>query len=245
MTVSPIATSASPLQLPTHIQEIAITVTAQDLGPNLLNENFLKAGGIVPEDWELARPPVAGPGGSQVVFKNGLSIVAQPRTLSFMETIGDRPLDSVQAGVIAQQYIKLLPKADYQGLTISPKCLVPFPQNTDGARQFITRTLLAPGPWQDFGKTPVQAGVNFLYQLETCQLNVNINQATIQIPEQPNVSALLFVGNFNYPINAPDAAMRVSLLEQYLKGWQSDFQTFRSMVDEQFLGQRQPATVFG
>jgi len=250
MTIAPItpisANNPPEFKLPEDIQEVAITVAAKNLDPTILNEQFLKFTGIIPEDWELARQPVLGPQGSQIVFKNGLGIVAQPRTVTFTETIGNRNIADLLIADIARQYISKLPKAEYQGLTIAPKCLVPFPKNADSARQYITRTLLAPGPWQDFGKAPVQAGVNFLYQFETCQLNLAINQATIQIPEQPNVGALLFAGNFNYPIENPSAEGRLALLDQYLKGWQSDLQTFRSMVYDRFLVQQsQPVSVFG
>lgn len=250
MTIAPItpisSNNAPAFKLPDDIQEVAITVAARNLDPTILNEQFLKFSGIIPEDWELARQPVLGPQGSQIVFKNGLAIVAQPRTVTFTETIGNRNISEILVAEMARQYASKLPKAEYQGLTISPKCLVPFADNADGARQYITQTLLAPGPWQDFGKAPVQAGVNFLYQFETCQLNLAINQATIQIPEQPNVAALLFAGNFNYPIENPSTEGRLALLGQYLEGWQSDLQTFRSMIYDRFLVQQsQPVSVFG
>jgi hypothetical protein len=235
----------NPVTLPQNIQEIAVTIAAKNLDPTLLSEQFLKLSGIVPNEWEAARQPVFSPGGSQIVFKNGLGIVAQPRTVTFMETMGNKPQEEILVAKIAIQFIDKLPNAEYQGLTISPKYLIPFPQNADGARQYITRTLLAPGPWQDFGQAPVQAGVNFLYQFEGCQLSLGINQATLQLPDQGNVSALLFAGNFNYPIENPDPQARLKMLHQYLNGWQSDLDTFRGIVYERFLVQRQPETVFG
>ena len=69
--------SPFPLQ---DIQELSITIAAKELDPTLLSEQFLKFSGIVPNEWELARQPVLNPGGSQVMFKNGVGIVAQPRT---------------------------------------------------------------------------------------------------------------------------------------------------------------------
>lgn len=253
MPINPDSTSSSmtqsastkPVPLPQSIQEIAITIAAKDLDPTLLSEQFLKLSGIVPSEWEAARQPIFSPGVSQIVFKNGLSIVAQPRTVSFMETMGDKPAEAMLVAKTAIQFIDKLPNAEYQGLSISPKYLVPFPQNADGARQYITRTLLMPGPWQEFGNAPVQAGVNFLYQFEGCQLSLSINQATLQIPDQSSISALLFAGNFNYPIENPDSQARLTMLNQYLMGWQSDLQTFRDIVHERFLSQRQPETVFG
>jgi hypothetical protein len=39
------------------IQELALALTAKNYSPTLLNSDFLKYSGIVPPDWELARPP--------------------------------------------------------------------------------------------------------------------------------------------------------------------------------------------
>ena len=61
--------SPFPLQ---DIQELSITIAAKELDPTLLSEQFLKFSGIVPNEWELARQPVLNPGGSQVMFKNGV-----------------------------------------------------------------------------------------------------------------------------------------------------------------------------
>jgi hypothetical protein len=38
------------------IQELALALTAKNHSPTLLNSDFLKYSGIVPPDWELARP---------------------------------------------------------------------------------------------------------------------------------------------------------------------------------------------
>ena len=231
-----------PLQ---DIQELSITIGAKDLDPSLLSEQFLKFSGIVPNEWELARPPVLNSSGSQVMFKNGVGIVAQPRTIMFMETIGAKDLQEVLVADIARQYVSKLPNAEYQGLTISPKYLVPFSSNIDGARQYITKTLLAPGPWHDVGNAPIQAGINFLYQLDRCQLNLNINQAMLQLPDQQAIAAVLFAGNFNYPIESAVPQECLSLILQSLNEWQSDFGIFKDIVNERFLAQQQPETVFG
>ncbi|BFM38938.1 hypothetical protein [Synechocystis sp. LKSZ1] len=245
MTTVPSSPSTEASSLPKEIQEITLTLAVKELDPALLSEQFLKFSGIIPNEWELARPAVVGPNGSQLMFKNGLGIVAQPRVINFMETMTNKAVDDLAVAATTRQFVQKLPNAEYLGLTISPKCLIPFPDQADGARKYITQTLLNPGPWQDFGKAPVQAGVNFLYQFEGCQLTLNINQALLQIPDQPTLQALLFSGNFTYRLEAQTPADRIPVLEQYLGAWQSDLQTFRSMIYDRFLAQQQPMTVFG
>ncbi len=231
-------TQTPPMQIQ-EIQELAITIAAKNLNPTMLSEEFLKFSGVIPQDWELARQPALNNNFAQVVFKNGVNIVAQPRTITFVEQMGNRPLDELQISEVATQYVKKLPNAEYQTLSISPKSVVPMPGNPDAARQFITGKLLAAGPWQDFGNTPVQAGLNLVYQLEHCQFNLSINQAQIQIPEQSAIPALLFAGNFNYKVEGDTQEERIDKLEAGLKAWESDIQAFREIVNQRFLGEQQ------
>ncbi len=227
-----------PIQLQ-EIQELAITIAAKNLNPTMLSEEFLKFSGVIPQDWEVARQPTLGTNFSQVTFKNGINIVAQPRTITFVEQMGNRNLDELTISQVATQYVTKLPNAEYQTLSISPKSVVPFPGNPDSARQFITTKLLSPGPWQDFGTAPVQAGLNLLYQLENCQLNLSINQAQIQIPDQATIPALLFAGNFNYNVEGATQQERISKLEAGLQAWQADIKAFREIVNQRFLGEQQ------
>ena len=239
-------TPQEPVTLPDEIREIAITIAVQELDPSLINEQFLKFSGIIPNEWELSQQPVIGKGGSQLVFKNGVSIVAQPRSLTFLEGMNDKTSETVSVGKVASAFVEKLPNAKYVGVTITPKCLIPLPTQIDGARKFITENLLSPGPWQDLGKAPMQAAIELTYQLEGCQFNLKINQATLQIPDRQPVSALLFAGNFNYALNNPEPQQRLSVAKQYIDAWQSDLDTFSSIVRDKFLEeQRQPQTVFG
>jgi hypothetical protein len=240
-----IPTSQEPVTLPNEILEISISIAVKELDPSLVNEQFLKFSGIVPNEWELNQQPVVSKAGSQLVFKNGLSIVAQPRSLTFLEGMNDKTAEVVTVGKVASAFVEKLPNAQYNGVVVTPKCLIPLPDQNDGARKFITGTLLASGAWQDLGKAPVQAAVEFTYLLEGCQFNLKVNQATLQIPDRQAVSALLFAGNFNYSLNNPNPQERVNVAKQYIEAWQSDLDTFRGIVHEKFLAEQQPQTVFG
>ena len=238
--------AGTPAQLPKEIQEIAFTLAVKQFDPSMLTEQFVKFSGIIPNEWELARQPVANKAAAQLVFKNGVSIVAQPKNISFLEAMNaDKQPDAVVAAQVANTFAEKLPNADYQAVTISPKTIVPLPEQVDGARKFITERLLADGSWKNFGKASVRAGVDLLYQFESCQLNLKVNQAVLQIPEQQSVSALLFSGNFNYRLANPEPAERIKVAKQVLDAWQSDLETFSGIIHEHFLAEQTPQTVFG
>lgn len=232
------------------IQEIAISIAANNLTPTMLSEEFLKFSGIVPSDWALSKQPVLNPNFAQLVFQNGVSIAAQPGTINFLEAVGEKQIKALVAPELARKYVQKLPNAEYQTLNVSPKILIPLPGSQDAAREYITKNLLASGSWQEIGQSPVQAGINLLYNLQRCQLTVSINEARLQSPDKASISALLFAGTFNYNLAKVSSQERLNHLERLLESWKMDWKTFRDIVDQKFLHQQQqeeeslPTSVF-
>lgn len=60
-----------------QVQELLIVIAVRQQNPSILTADFLKYTGIIPSDWELARPPVLTNTAAQVVYQNGVSIVAE------------------------------------------------------------------------------------------------------------------------------------------------------------------------
>jgi len=94
------------------IQELALSLTAKNHSPTLLNSDFLKYSGIVPTDGELARPPILGPQISQVAFTNGTNIVAQSNAITFIESLSTKPLEDTKIPAIIRKYVEALPRTD-------------------------------------------------------------------------------------------------------------------------------------
>lgn len=234
---------ANPVQLtenqPTpvlkDIEELTISIGAKKLDPMMLTHQFLTATGIVPNDWELTKQPVTNPRGSQVSFKNGVNIISQPGNISFVEAIANKDLKQLQFAQIAQKYVHHLPNAEYQGLTISPKIIVPFQDEEEGGKKFISEKLIASGPWCEFGKNPPQAALNLFYELDQCQLGLNINPARLQQPNQTVISAVLFAGNFSYNLSTLVGNELITQLSQKINNWDQDLEIFRELIYEKFL----------
>ena len=225
--------TSSPLST---IDEISIIVAAQDLTPTMMSEDFLKFSGIVPKDWELSQQPILNPAAAQLNYTNGVSITAQPRTINFSEALNNKKPENILIPELVTKYIEKLPHADYLGMSFNPKMLVPFPQDPQIVRQYITERLLGSGSWKNIGKAPVQAGINLMYLLEHCQLTINIAEARLQQANKAPVAAILFSGNFNYNLAqdiSPEA--KIDGLKQGLNFWKSDFLNFRDIVFNKFL----------
>ena len=219
------------------IEEISLIVAAQDLTPTMMSQDFLKFSGIVPQDWELAQQPVLTPNYAQLNFTNGVGINAQPRTITINEPLTNKKLEEVTIHQVASKYVEKLPHADYVGSSFSPKILLPFANEPQAVRQYITGVLLGSGAWKHIGTATVQAGINLMYQLERCQLAMSISEAQVQKPQEAPVTAILFSGNFNYNVNltreqSGDAPTQMS---DFISNWQTDLEEFRNIVNQKFL----------
>ncbi|MEL6495933.1 MAG: hypothetical protein AAFQ41_12555 [Cyanobacteria bacterium J06623_7] len=233
---SPTTDSSSTAQF---IEEISLIIAAQDLTPTMMSSDFLKFSGIVDRDWELAQQPILNPNFAQLNFTNGVGINAQPRTITISESLSNKQTEQIAIHQVAERYIRKLPHAEYMGLSFSPKILLPFPDNPQAVRQYITGNLLGSGAWKRIGQAPVQAGINLMYYLERCQLTISVSEAKLQKPEAVPIVAVLFGGNFNYNVtvaSTPDQSpSRMAQMLDFLAYWRTDLEEYRDLINRKFL----------
>ncbi|MBD2252346.1 hypothetical protein [Nostoc parmelioides] len=221
------------------LQNLGIAIAVKNYNCSILTYDFLKYGNIVPLDWELAREPVVSNQGSQVIFRNGVSITAQQGMLSFLEVIGSKDIAEIQIPAIAHRYIQALPNSDYQGLGIDLRGYITETQaDTEGNIQKYLQSLLAPAPWQEVGNDPVQVSLQLGFTLEQGQLNLNINEGKLYITEEETVPIVLFSGNFSYGITGNNKEEQLQSLHQLIDNWQPALETYQDIINTKFLQSR-------
>jgi hypothetical protein len=220
-----------------QLQELAIVIAVKELDPTLLTPEFLNYSQIVPADWTVAGQPVRSFQGSQVTFQSGVSVIAQPQRISFAELVEGKPTAGLELPKLAAKFVDVLGNLSYLGVGINLRGYVDFGADKRAARDFIFQNLLAPGAWQQMGTAPVQAGVNLSYTFDDRRLNLNINEATIQVPEQQQPSAIvLFGGNFDYDVAGTIApAAHTQRIKQIVTNWQRDLELYQQVVDRFML----------
>ncbi|HAG80644.1 MAG TPA: hypothetical protein DCL61_05620 [Cyanobacteria bacterium UBA12227] len=217
------------------IQDFSIVLAARNHNPTLVTPDFLRGSGVVPGDWELARPPALSPQATQIIFKNGIKIEAQVGTISFSQGINTPNFEDLELPGMARRYATTLPNLEYRGVGINPRRFVAFGDGSDQAHKYITETILSHGSWQEFGTASIQATINLIYTLEHCQLRLGINEARLQSPDRDAIPAVVFTGNFHYDVAGESAEERLKLLHQILDNSQKDFLTYRELIDSKFL----------
>ncbi len=220
------------------IHELSIVLAIANHNPAILTLDFLQGGGIVPADWELARPVVLTDTSAQVAFKNGVSIIGNTQTVTFSEPLDRKGLEDLEIARVAGKYVSTLPNLEYLAIGINPKYFATFENQPNGAKKFINETLLSPGIWQNIGTAPVQARVDLIYRLEGRQLRLLVAEAGLQLPDKQLIPAVLFAGNFNYDLDGESGEERVRSLHQRLANWQVDLAAYRDIVNNKFLAKK-------
>jgi hypothetical protein len=216
----------------THtIQELALVIAVKNHDPLMVGEAFLKQTGIIPSEWELAREPYVSQQATQLVFTNGMSIIAEPERVVFSQALADKEISTITIGEIASKYAAILKKADYQGVGINFRSFIPQTSH-EAAQIYISQHILAPASWQQVGEAPVQANINLNFSLSGRQLTLSINPAAIQFPEQELMPVILFGGNFGYQLDAED---KVAQLTTIVTKWQTDLTEYQQIISKHFL----------
>ena len=186
------------------LQELGIVVAMQQPHPHLITEEFLKLSGIVPDTWQLARPPILQQSSSQLLFTNGVKIITEPDRIMFGESMGEKALDTLSIATVAQSYLQTFKQSHCHAVGINIRSYSSQPSQI-AATQYINHHLLADGSWQNYGNAPIQAALNVIYTLERRQLTLSINAAEIQFSEAEITPIILFSGNFSYNLATPMA----------------------------------------
>ncbi|MEM9541182.1 MAG: hypothetical protein AAGA60_16970 [Cyanobacteria bacterium P01_E01_bin.42] len=219
------------------IQELAIALAAPDSNPILLTPTFLKGSGIVSQDWELARQPRLTPQMAQVAFTNGINLIAQAGTMTFLESLSGNT-DPLQPKIpdLAQKYINALPQLDYRAAAINPRSFLTFPDAGDDAARNYINALFAPAPWQNAGSEPLKANLNLTYTLDGRKFNLTISEVKLQRDEEAPQMAVLFSGNFPNPLEGESNTEKLEQLQQAIAQWQPNWDSYRHLLG-QFLGE--------
>jgi hypothetical protein len=212
------------------VQELSLVIAVERQDPSLLTPDFLQYSGIIPKEWELARQPVRAQQAAQVSYQNGVSILAYPDRTIFVEPISDKTEASVELAHIAQRYCEILQNLNFQAVGTNFRGHVLFPGTEDSAHQYLCNTLLTPGPWQTIGTAPMRVGLNLIYTFERNVMNLSVQEAALQLPEQERVPVVLFTANFETPLQRRTESERLTGLQQAIQSWQADLATYRETV---------------
>ncbi|TAE58468.1 MAG: hypothetical protein EAZ76_02005 [Nostocales cyanobacterium] len=198
--------------------ELSTVLIIPNFIPHTINLDFLKYNEIIPDDWAIADHPIINNFQVKFSFVNKVKINAENNRIILSEVLEKQ--DKPKIPSITCELIQKLNQFDYLALGFNTNHLVIFNPNQDIARRYITEKWLRPGAWYKASKAPIKASINYFYTLEECKLDLNITEATFQIPKQPVQPAILFTSNFHYDLQGETSLDRQKHLLQTLENWE-------------------------
>jgi hypothetical protein len=217
------------------LQELLIVLAANNFSPAVINHEFLRLSGVIPEDWQLARQPVYSPETVQLAFDSGIVLTVQPNRIILAESVEDGGMATLKIAQLAQKLIQALPNLEYQALGFNPTGHYAPEAGNEAVKGFFNQTLMAQGPWFKVTEDAPRVTVNLAYQLERCPLNLTITEAGLRADDESMQSVVVFSGNFNYLIGGTAPQERTQQLLDNLQHWQADVQQFEQIVNQNFL----------
>ncbi|MBW4418620.1 MAG: hypothetical protein KME13_05270 [Myxacorys californica WJT36-NPBG1] len=216
------------------IQDLVISIVAQDLNPSLINPDILRYSGVISADWELARPPAYTKKTAQVTFTNGVNIIGEPNRIMFAESIADKAPGSILVADVAQKYAQSLPNLGFKGVSIDARGYIAL-ESTEGASEsYVTEKLLAPGAWRAEG---MQASLNLVFQYDRAPLYLTITDALLKKSDESTTPIAMFSGKFNYSIDGETSDEKLNQLHRALETVQADLTLYTDLVSNKFLEQ--------
>lgn len=215
-------------------QDLIIVVAAPNHPSSILNPDFLKYSNIVPSDWSIARP-TSNRASGQVTYSNGVSIVAEPNRVIFIQPMSDTNSEKLAIADIASKYTQTLPNIEFQAVGINPRGYVLFPGSQDAARKYITETLMSVGDWQSEGEEPMRASLNLVYKFKRAPFYLNVAEASLRNPDETSTPIVIFSGSFSYELEGDSSAEKLNNLHECIDNWQTDLQAYSDIVNDKFI----------
>ena len=211
--------------------EISVVVVANSNNPTILNPDFLRINDIVPENWELAKPPICVEPLAEVAYKNNVRITAQLDRVMFRENFMAGQVNTSNIKNLSSQYIKTIPHVNYKAVGINFAGHI----GIDNSYGFSPESVIKQGDWLKFGDSEVETGLTFKYSIDdsTCSLSIDRNLVKQDDKEFP---IILFRANFHRNIATNDQKEKLETINNYIQKVDGDYSAFLALVENIFLG---------
>lgn len=217
--------------------EITIMLAVENCKPQMLNSSFYYQSGIVPQNWQLANPPVNKSDISQLYFTNSIRITTEPQLIIFSETSKERSPKQLLIIDAIQRFVRALPNMKYRGLGVNPSTFCTVKQNNipvearSIVNQIFSSKILSSQP------APHLSGTKVTYQLERNShtqwfyLDIEDVQLRSEVDKKRH-SGVLFKGSFPHELfDSPTLADVLKTLPE----WQDDMRVYNEIIHDSFI----------
>ena len=174
--------------------EFSIVVVGQDCNPTILNPDFLKYRGIVPQiwGWELAGAIITTPAIAVVSYDSGVTVKVEKNRFQVADQKVAANVAQSKAIDIARSYIEVLPHVRYTAVGINFRSLVEMKEPD----AFLKERFLSTGPWDQEQNPLLGVNLKFAYSYNDGRLNLSL-EGGVAVRQKGEISEEL-QGVFTY-----------------------------------------------
>jgi len=168
---------------------VSVVVLARDHNPSIMHPSFLSSQGIVPEEWELAEPPICTPPLSVVKYKDGIIFTVESNKFQVLQSPPPQQLSDSHVPQLALRYIEKLPHVRYTavGINMAVALIHPKPEEFLIERFLVLKSC-------DVDDLHLKAvSLRFVYPVENGVLNLSCEPGVLEDKKPASKSSSVII----------------------------------------------------
>lgn len=191
-----------------YLHWVNVVILAEFHNPSILNPDFLKGNGIVPQEWEPVEV-LTTPAFSSIKFSNNVVVFVDRERLDVRIECDGEFLETYKIHDLAANYVNILPHVRYTTMGLNWQ----ISTKTEEPEKFILERFLKSEAWKESGLTLLKSAVNLSFEVEgaVCMLYFAPGQSKMGDKEHPAV-----IMNINFHYKGPFKAEEINnILQQW------------------------------
>lgn len=207
--------------------EFSVVLLATSNNPSILNPDFLRYNDIVDASWQVQEPRISTPAFSQVIFKDGLTVTADPDRIIFAQT-GDRlAAADIVCPEMAKRYAEKIPHVPSRAVGINPKG---YRRSEGEAADRVADALIDTGEWMAFQDVIPEIQLKAVYRYAKRTIFLDIVEASKRETDGRQIPGMLFQANIHRDITETSPRERIVSLLSIIDSWKEDLSDFHALV---------------
>lgn len=171
---------------------VNVVILAEFNNPSILNPDFLKGKGIVPQDWEAVEV-LTTPAFSSVKYSNNVVFFVDRERFEVRRECGGEFLANYNIHDFAAQYVNILPHVRYTTMGLNWQISIESAE----PEKFIIERFVKPESWKESRSNLLKSSINFSFEVKDAIFNINFapGRAKVANEEQP---VIIINANFHH-----------------------------------------------
>ncbi|MYC24513.1 MAG: hypothetical protein F4X56_01175 [Gammaproteobacteria bacterium] len=215
--------------------EFNVALIAERMNANLVNETILRKQGIIEaSDVAIPTSTLLSPFHSRLNFENGLSIIADPTSLTISQlTSASLTPEENRCPRIAEDFINTInfqtENPNFNSIGIFFKATIDYPQECPATRPMV-RFFADCADWARFGTELPEFRVQVLYRSKPINKIIRVDIEGVQNSEGNALTGELYHANFRHEIPTDNPALTATVISEILGTWEDDLSEFSELI---------------